>query len=59
MDQTKTKAIHPKVALPFFVGTVVSVALAIAKQRWQLDLSGYETTITVAVMGLVGYQTAS
>lgn len=49
--------VHPKVAIAVFAGSVASVLVGIAKTKFGLDLSGYESDIIVMVMGLVGYIT--
>lgn len=48
-------SIHPKVGIPAVAGALVATMIGIAKAKWGLDLSGYETNLTIAAMALVGY----
>lgn len=51
----KITAIHAKVAIPAFVGAVVSFVMYIGKARWGLDLSGQEANLIVIIMAITGY----
>jgi len=48
--------IHPKVTLSIFAGAIASVLIGIAKAKG-IDISGYESDITVLVMGTAAYFT--
>lgn len=50
-------AIHPKVAIPAFVGSVVATMLWVAKTRWNVDLGGIEGNLIVIISAVVGYYT--
>lgn len=48
-------AVHPKVALSVIAGSLVNLILGFLKAKYQIDLAGYETDLTIVVMGVVGY----
>lgn len=52
---TSTLAVHPKVALSVIAGSLVNLILGFLKTKYQIDLAGYETDLTIVVMGIVGY----
>lgn len=54
----KATVIHPKVAMSVMGGAVLNLLMGIAKAQG-LDLSGYESDLTILVMGLIGYYVPS
>ena len=47
--------LHPKVGMSVLAGALTTVVIGALKSTGLVDLSGYESQITVIVMGVIGY----
>ena len=48
-------SIHPKVGVGLFAGAVTSFVLAIARSKFDIDLGGQETNLTIIITAIAGY----
>lgn len=58
MNEDKYR-LNPKVGMPVVAGSLVTVAISVARDLGYIDLTPYHGEITLVIMGIVGYMVPS